>query len=58
MHLFEGALLTVKQVAAVLGVSTATVYTLCENGLLVHIRVMNSIRVSAAALAALMAQKR
>jgi excisionase family DNA binding protein len=53
-----GPLLTVKQVAEVLGVCTATVYTLCDEGALAHIRVRNSIRVSEAALAAFVAEKR
>jgi excisionase family DNA binding protein len=56
--LTSGPLLTVKQVAEALGVCTATVYALCERGLLVHVRVMHSIRISAAALGAVMAQSR
>jgi excisionase family DNA binding protein len=46
-----GSLLTVKEVATVLRVSTATVYAMCERGELVHARVSNSIRVSVEALA-------
>src|SRR5205807_1201067 len=41
-------LLTVKHVAAALGVSAATIYGLCERGELGHIRVANAIRVSQA----------
>jgi excisionase family DNA binding protein len=44
-------LLMVKQVAARLGVSTATVYKLCASGELAHVRVLNAIRVSPEALA-------
>jgi len=53
----SGKLLTVKQVAEVLGVCTATVYTLCDEGALAHIRVRNSIRISEATLAAFMSKK-
>jgi len=45
-------LLTVREVAERLGVSTATVYALCKRGLLQHVRVANAIRVPEAALAA------
>ena len=38
-------LLSVGEVADRLGVSTATVYKLCERGDLGHLRVLNSIRV-------------
>ena len=38
-------LLSVRQVASRLGVSTSTVYNLCREGKLVHVRVSNSIRV-------------
>ncbi|HVP66369.1 MAG TPA: helix-turn-helix domain-containing protein [Anaeromyxobacteraceae bacterium] len=39
-------LLTVREVAARLQVSTATVYRLCGEGKLPHVRVSNSIRIS------------
>jgi excisionase family DNA binding protein len=39
-------LLTVRDVAARLGVSTATVYALCERGELRHVRVLNAIRIT------------
>jgi len=45
--------LTVREVAAHLRVSTRTVYTLCEQGKLPHIRIANAIRVEPAALIAL-----
>ena len=44
------ALLTVKQVAAKLGVSAATVYGLGERRELRHVRVANAIRISPEAL--------
>jgi excisionase family DNA binding protein len=40
-----GKLLTVRQVAKVLGVCPATVYGLCGGGELPHYRVRNAIRV-------------
>jgi excisionase family DNA binding protein len=43
-------MLTVRQVAARLGVCTATVYTLVEHGDLAHVRVSNAIRVAPAEL--------
>ena len=48
----SGSLLTVKQVAARLGVSAATVYGLCERRELHHVRIANAIRVSRDALQA------
>jgi excisionase family DNA binding protein len=44
-------LLSVRQVAARLGVCTATVYLLCERNELAHIRVLNAIRIAPADLA-------
>ena len=41
-----GPFLTVREVAARLRVCTATVYSLCESGGLVHVRLNNAIRVS------------
>jgi excisionase family DNA binding protein len=39
-------LLTIKEVAAYLRVSSATVYELCARGKLRHVRVLNAIRVA------------
>ena len=50
---FAAPLLTVREVAAFLRVSTRTVYTLCDQGRLAHVRVVNAIRVDPAALIAL-----
>ena len=49
-------LLTVREVAAQLGVSTSTVYALCDRGELVHVRVLNAIRVAPAELSAFKAR--
>jgi len=46
-------LLTVREVAAFLRVSTRTVYTLCDEGRLAHVRIANAIRVEPAVLVAL-----
>jgi excisionase family DNA binding protein len=51
-------LLTVVQVAQRLSVSTATVYKLCNEGLLAHVRVLNAVRISSTALATLGAKGR
>jgi len=45
-------LLTVRDVADRLSVSTATVYALVDRGELAHVRVSNAIRISPAALTA------
>ena len=42
-----GPLLTVREAARVLRVSTATVYKLCARGEVPHFRVLNQIRVAA-----------
>jgi len=47
-------LLTVREVAVYLRVSTATVYELCARGELRHVRVLNAIRVAPSDLAALL----
>jgi len=52
------ALLTVRDVAAQLGVCTATVYQLVGEGLLPHVRVLNAIRVSPRDLAAFVERQR
>jgi excisionase family DNA binding protein len=43
-------MLTVREAARVLRVSTATVYKLCARGELGHIRVLNNIRIPLEAL--------
>ena len=45
-------MLTVRDVAAQLKLSTATIYTLVESGALPHVRILNSIRISREALTA------
>jgi len=45
-------LLTVREVAAFLRVSTRTVYTLCDGGKLAHVRIANAILVQLAAVLA------
>lgn len=40
-----GRLLSVREVAAQLGVSTASVYRLCDRGELAHVRISNAYRV-------------
>ena len=42
----RGALLSVRQVAQFLGVSTAIVYRICERRDLVHVRIGNTIRIA------------
>jgi excisionase family DNA binding protein len=39
-------LLSVKDVAQQLGIATATVYGLCADGRLAHVRILNIIRVA------------
>ncbi|MHB8420598.1 MAG: helix-turn-helix domain-containing protein [Myxococcales bacterium] len=51
-------LLTVREVAARLHVSTATVYALADRGKLAHVRVSNAIRVAPEDLAAYVAAHR
>ena len=48
----SGVLLTVKEVARILRVSTASVYKLCGEGRLPHARVLNAIRIAPADLQA------
>jgi excisionase family DNA binding protein len=49
-------LLNVKEIAAALKVCTATVYKIVDRGELPHMRVLNSVRVRRADLAAYMKQ--
>jgi excisionase family DNA binding protein len=51
-------LLTVREVAGLLGVATSTVYQLCAEGRLAHVRVSNTIRVEREAVAAYLAGSR
>jgi excisionase family DNA binding protein len=51
-------LLSVKQVAEHLGVTTATVYGLCADGRLAHVRILNTIRVAPGDLAAFIESRR
>ncbi len=53
----EPKLLTVREVAAQLGVCTATVYTLCAEGKLEHVRVGHAIRVTPRAVSAFIARR-
>jgi excisionase family DNA binding protein len=45
-----GSLLSVRQVAKLLGVCPATVYALCEQRKLPHFRVLNAIRIDPKAM--------
>jgi excisionase family DNA binding protein len=45
-------LLSVKQVAERLGVATAIVYSLCGDGRLAHVRILNVIRIAPSDLSA------
>jgi excisionase family DNA binding protein len=54
----EPPLLTVRQVAERLGVCTATVYRVCDEGQLPHIRVLHAIRFAPADLASFIRRKR
>jgi len=52
------AFLTVREVAALLCVSTASVYKLCAAGDLPHVRVLGAIRIASADLAAFVERRR
>jgi excisionase family DNA binding protein len=52
------AVLTAQEAARVLHLSTATVYRLCSQGELPHIRVSNAIRITPADLLAVIARRR
>jgi excisionase family DNA binding protein len=54
----SGALLSVREVAARLGVCGATVYRLAAEGQLAHVRVLNAIRVAPRDLAAFVEARR
>ena len=51
-------LLSVRQVAALLGMCAATVYRMCEQGELEHFRVRNAIRVPVGTLKAYLERAR
>ena len=51
-------LLTVREVAQCLSVSTATVYALCERRELAHVRISNAIRIIPAELQAFLMRNR
>ena len=51
-------LLSVKQVAEHLGVTTATVYGLCAHGRLAHVRILNVIRIAPGDLSNFIASRR
>ena len=51
LHEPAGALLSVREVARLLGVSTPIVYRLCERGDLAHLRVSCAIRIAPEAVA-------
>ncbi len=42
----EDRLLSVREVAARLGLCTATVYGLCADGALPHVRILNAVRIA------------
>jgi excisionase family DNA binding protein len=54
----KGDLLTVRAVAARLGVSTATLYGLCARGELRHVRISNAIRIEPAEVEAFIVRRR
>jgi excisionase family DNA binding protein len=54
----DGGLLSVRDVAARLGVCGATVYRLAAEGQLAHVRVLNAIRVAPRDLAAFVEARR
>ena len=51
-------LLTVREVARRLAVSTATIYALCERGQIRHVRISNAIRIELAKVEAFIAGQR
>jgi excisionase family DNA binding protein len=53
-----GRLLTVREAAERLAVSTFTVYGLCDRGEIPHVRISNAIRIAPANLTAFLAGQR
>jgi len=54
----SGGLLTVREAADLLRLRPVTIYRLCAEGMLAHVRVSNAIRISLAALDALIRSNR
>ena len=54
----DDRLLSVRQAAEQLGLCAATIYGLCAEGALPHIRILNTIRIAPADLAAFIAARR
>jgi excisionase family DNA binding protein len=54
----KDGLLSVREAAEQLGLCTATVYGLCANGALPHIRILNTIRIAPADLDAFIEARR
>ena len=54
----DRSLLSVRKVASLLGVCPATVYRLCDRGMLPHFRVLNAIRVDPHAVKRFLAEAR
>lgn len=48
--------LTVREVAALLKISTASVYGLCDRGEIEHVRVLNHIRIPSEAVKAIVSR--
>ena len=46
-------LLTVKEAAGRMSVSTATIYRMCARGLLAHVRVLSAVRIPESAITAM-----
>jgi excisionase family DNA binding protein len=54
----KDGLMSVRDTAEQLGLCTATVYGLCADGALPHIRILNAIRIAPADLEAFIASRR
>ena len=54
----KDGLLSVREAAEHLGLCTATIYGLCADGALPHIRILNAIRIAPADLEAFIAARR
>jgi excisionase family DNA binding protein len=58
LHGGRDGLLSVRDAAEQLGLCTATIYGLCADGALPHIRILNAIRIAPTDLAAFTAARR